>query len=89
MFANKIMSSGDVQFPAPANKNPIESRIQAAQTIASNPHDFKICEGCESIVREATTICPSCFAYRFEDDPIQVIAQAVVLASKEPKENFI
>jgi hypothetical protein len=79
----------EIKFPEPPAKNVMESRLQLAKIITARPHDFKICEGCDSIVREQAPICPSCLAYRFESDEARVCAQAVLLASQEPKETFI
>ena len=92
-FAKEIMGSfeaaEEIQFPQPPAQSVMESRLQIAKIITSRPEHFKVCEGCDSIVKESAPVCPSCLAYRFEDDPEKVIAQAIQLASQEPKETFI
>ncbi len=56
-----------------------------ARTIIADPHLFKVCEGCGSIVTAGTPICPNCNAYRFDTNKEYVIEQAVILASREPR----
>ena len=59
-----------------------ESRIETAKQIIESPDDFKVCEGCGSIVAMQTEVCPNCNAYRFDEDPTYVVEQAVKLASR-------
>lgn len=61
-----------------------ESRIKQAEKIASQPDQYKVCEGCGCIVSSRATTCPSCHAYLFDDTPQRVIAQAKSLALKTP-----
>lgn len=58
-------------------------RLNAAIKIILFPSEYKICEGCSSILTKKTIICPSCHAYRFEEKESAVIEQAVILAEKE------
>ena len=60
-------------------------RLAKAQEIASNPGEYQVCEGCESIVGLETIICPNCHSYRFDEDPIRVVDQAIVLGSREKR----
>lgn len=60
-------------------------RAKKAEVIIASPAEYKVCEGCESIVREQTVTCPSCHGYRFEDAPQAVVAQARLLASREQR----
>ncbi|MDA0766121.1 MAG: hypothetical protein O3A87_10750 [Verrucomicrobia bacterium] len=64
---------------------PINDRVQKAQMIASNPLDYQVCEGCESIVGAGTVVCPNCHGYRFDNDPIRVVDQALILGSREKR----
>lgn len=57
-------------------------RLRQAEKITANPHEFKVCEGCGSIVTERTVSCPSCHAYQFDDDSAKVVAQARLLAKR-------
>ena len=56
-----------------------------AQEIASNPDEYQVCEGCESIVGLETVVCPNCHSYRFDADPIRVVDQALLLGSREKR----
>lgn len=59
------------------------SRKEIAQKIANSPSDYKICEGCNSIVVISATFCPNCHAYRFNASDEDVITQAELLGSRE------
>ena len=61
-----------------------DSRIKQAEKIASHPEQYKVCEGCGSIVVARAITCPSCHAYRFDPDPQRVVSQARRLALKNP-----
>lgn len=63
---------------------PEDSRIKQAEKIASHPDQYKVCEGCGSIVVARAVTCPSCHAYRFDATPQRVVAQARDLALKNP-----
>ncbi|MEA3188014.1 MAG: hypothetical protein QOD99_1844 [Chthoniobacter sp.] len=58
-------------------------RVARAAKIIASAHDFKICEGCDSIVTARVATCPNCYGYRFDPDEPAVIAQAQLLASRE------
>jgi len=60
-----------------------QSRIDKAKEIANNPGDYKVCEGCDSIVGADTTLCPNCHGYRFDDGASRVVDQAVWLGCRE------
>ncbi len=62
---------------------PFADRVARAEKIIAKAQDFKICEGCESIVSERVAMCPNCYGYRFDDDTPRVISQARLLASRE------
>jgi hypothetical protein len=55
-------------------------RTQQAEKIAQSPQDYKVCEGCGSIVVARAVTCPSCHAYRFDATPQRVVVQAQELA---------
>lgn len=63
-----------------AHEHKPDSRLKQAEKIASNPEQFKVCEGCGSIVVTRAITCPSCHAYLFDAAPDRVIAQAKELA---------
>ena len=65
------------------NEEDITSRLAQALVILLQPEQFKICEGCDSIVTVKTVICPSCHSYRFNDDTEEVIAHTEIISRKE------
>lgn len=62
-----------------------QDRKEKASTIVNNPQAYKICLICGSIVDSMTPVCPDCGAYRFNDDPDDVMNQALTLASEPEK----
>jgi hypothetical protein len=61
----------------------LSQRAAKAAEIAREPHLYKICEGCDSIVTQRVATCPSCHGYRFNTDPAAVVKQAEILGSRE------
>jgi ribosomal protein L37AE/L43A len=57
-----------------------DSRLKQAEKIATHPEQYKVCEGCGSIVVNRAVTCPSCHAYRFDGGATRVVAQAKDLA---------
>ena len=57
-------------------------RIRQAEKIVGSPAEYKVCEGCGSIVTERTLACPSCHAYRFDAATERVVEQAKILARR-------
>ncbi|WP_411827453.1 hypothetical protein [Luteolibacter sp. AS25] len=66
-------------------KNETPNRAETAAKIAANPHDYKVCEGCDSIVGSTTAICPNCHSFRFDGEAQSVIDQALLLGSREQR----
>lgn len=68
----------------PVNMKEIFSneRSQQAAKILQAPANFKVCEGCGSIVTSRTVSCPSCHAYLFDPTEERVLIQAKSLAKK-------
>ena len=62
-----------------------EERILAAIQIMTRPSLYKVCEGCDSILRETAAICPSCKSYRFDYKELNVARKAKELAHSEQK----
>ena len=60
----------------------LTERAARAQKIIEAPQNYKVCEGCESIVTRRVATCPNCHGYRFNLDEGEIIAQAKVLASR-------
>lgn len=61
----------------------LSDRAKQATKIASQPEEYKVCEGCESIVARRVVFCPNCHGYRFNDQPQAVIDQAILLGGRE------
>jgi len=59
------------------------SRKEIAAQIAAHPDDYKICEGCSSIVVQNAQLCPNCHAYRFNHSHEAIIKQAEILGARE------
>ena len=62
-----------------------EDRLVQAVIIIAAPWNYKICEGCDSIVTIQTRICPNCKSYRFNDDIETIKAHASKIAKEEQK----
>lgn len=60
----------------------LKERAQKAAKIIAKPTEFKLCEGCESIVAVRVATCPNCHGYRFDETPESVVAQARLLATR-------
>jgi hypothetical protein len=58
-------------------------RASAAAKILAQPSEYKVCEGCGSIVLKKALLCPNCHAYRFDESVTRVILQAEILGSRE------
>jgi hypothetical protein len=63
----------------------LSDRAAKAAKIAEEPHLYKVCEGCDSIVTERVATCPSCHGYRFNSDPKAVVEQAQILGAREQR----
>lgn len=62
-----------------------EKRISAAIQIMTEPWLYKVCEGCDSILKETAAICPSCKSYRFDYKELSIAKMAKELANSEQK----
>ncbi|HEY5792063.1 MAG TPA: hypothetical protein VIS74_02120 [Chthoniobacterales bacterium] len=60
-------------------------RAQRALKIIASPQNFKVCEGCDSIVATRVATCPNCHGYRFNEDAEAVSQQAQLLAGREQR----
>ncbi len=60
-----------------------EDRARQADRIVKSPSNYKICEGCDSIVLAKATTCPNCAGYRFTNDSSAVVHQARLLGRRE------
>jgi len=61
----------------------LSERAAQAAKIAETPHQYKVCQACDSIVTRRSATCPSCHGYRFDEDPQTVVEQAKILGSRE------
>ena len=60
----------------------MEERAARAAKIVERPEEYKICEGCDSILAISTATCPNCHSYRFNAKANEVAAHARILASR-------
>lgn len=60
-----------------------EGRKKSALLIMSSPDLFKICEGCDSIIKYTVNICKICKSYRFNSDIDDIIEHAKILGNRE------
>jgi hypothetical protein len=60
----------------------LADRAARAEKIIAAPENFKVCEGCDSIVTMRVVSCPNCHGYRFDESPERVVEQARLLASR-------
>ena len=68
--------------PAMKPSDHLQDRAAKARKIIEAPQNFKVCEGCESIVTARVVTCPNCHGYRFDESPERVVEQANLLASR-------
>ena len=61
-----------------------DNRLRQAEKIAHHPEQYKVCEGCGSIVVVRAVSCPSCHGYRFDGTPARIVSQAQALAMRNP-----
>lgn len=66
-----------------ANTDSPEERAKQADKIVKTPQNYKICEGCDSIVLARANTCPNCASYRFQESAEAVIRQARLLGRRE------
>ena len=52
------------------------SKRQRLGRIVDHPQNWKVCEGCESVVAKVRDFCPKCHAYRFDETAKRVKAAA-------------
>ncbi len=64
------------------NTEHLADRAARAEKIIAVPENFKVCEGCDSIVTMRVASCPNCHGYRFDESPERVVEQARMLASR-------
>ncbi|HEY8966582.1 MAG TPA: hypothetical protein VIM58_09070 [Candidatus Methylacidiphilales bacterium] len=78
------MSAKPTLSSAEASSLLLHDRMQRAARIVGAPGNYKVCEGCESILSKNVATCPTCRGYRFDSDFGRVITHANVLASRAP-----
>jgi predicted Zn-ribbon and HTH transcriptional regulator len=61
----------------------IDERARQADKIVKNPAQYKICEGCDSIVLQKAATCPNCASYRFEESIELIVKQARILGMRQ------
>lgn len=64
------------------NDSSSNDRGRQAAKILQDPAQYKVCEGCGSIVTARSTACPNCHAYQFDPSASRVSDQARALARR-------
>jgi hypothetical protein len=85
---DEIIGSTAIEFPESVDQNDPATRRKIAELVISQPENFKVCCGCEGVIRERAAVCPQCNSYRFETDTDVVKEQALILASRLPNTWF-
>jgi hypothetical protein len=73
-----------IEFPESVDQSDPATRRKIAELVISQPENYKVCCGCEGVIREQAVVCPQCNAYRFETDAEIVKEQALILANRLP-----
>ena len=60
----------------------LQDRAARARKIVETPQNYKVCEGCDSVVAARVVTCPNCHGYRFDESAERVVEQANLLASR-------
>jgi RNA polymerase subunit RPABC4/transcription elongation factor Spt4 len=60
-----------------------EERKMIAMSIMTSPEYFKICEGCDSILKYTVIMCKNCKSYRFNTNLDDIIEHAKILGNRE------
>ncbi len=66
----------------PSQDPHLAERSEKAAKIIAHPGNFKVCEGCDSIVTMRVALCPNCNGYRFIEEATVVIEHAKALATR-------
>jgi Zn finger protein HypA/HybF involved in hydrogenase expression len=61
-----------------------DERAAAAAAIVFEPEAYKVCDQCESILRNTAAICVICHSYRWRLDENEVCRVAMLLGSRPP-----
>lgn len=69
--------------PQDSHDSHMADRARRAAKIVAEPANYKVCEGCESVVAARVDICPNCYGYRFDAAAESVIRQAEILAKRQ------
>lgn len=67
-----------------SDQESLNARAERAAQIKRFPKNYKVCEGCESIVVRDAATCPNCHGYRFDSSDERVISQADILGKRLP-----
>lgn len=70
---------------SPHHRHTPEGRRAAAERIAANPQNYKVCVACESICGARVARCSQCQNYQWITDPEAVAEHARLLATQEPR----
>jgi len=70
-------------------KRLISSREDVAKYVLDNYRSFKVCTGCDSILKKSASICPICSTYRFDNTKKAIFDVATRIASGEERRTVL
>jgi hypothetical protein len=79
---NAIERGGTIGYKMHMSDGHLAERAARAQKIIEAPRNFKVCEGCDSIVARHVATCPNCHGYRFNCNEDGIVAHAKLLGSR-------
>lgn len=82
MLTKRLLAGGALFIYSPTMQ---QDRKEMASTIVNTPEAYKICTVCGSIADMTAPTCPDCGAYRFNQNPDDVVNQALSLAAEPGK----
>lgn len=71
------------------DKRIISSREDVARFVLNNHKSFKVCEGCDSILKRSACLCPVCATYRFNATKQAIFDVATRIANGEERKTIL
>lgn len=65
------------------------SRQDIAKYVLDNYKSFKVCEGCDTILKKSACICPVCSTYRFDATKKGIFTVASRIANGEERRSVL
>ena len=65
------------------------SRQDVAKYVLDNYKSFKVCEGCDTILKKSAAICPVCSTYRFDTTKKGIFTVVTRIANGEERRSVL